>query len=143
MTDQTTSEPVAYALYEKAGKRRGEWVLVTHAVSARDRSVYDVRPLYAHPEPSEAADELEAMRIERDNWRMTAEEAMRAEKRWKECAVEAVEKAAIAIGRQESCVNPKTGTWYSDVREATRDRFRGYARTALLAGQEVCRADAS
>src|SRR5690606_12170543 len=89
MTDQTTSEPVAYALYEKAGKRRGEWVLFTHAVSARDRSVYDVRPLYAHPEPSEAADELEAMRIERDNWRMTAEEAMRAEKRWKDRAVEA------------------------------------------------------
>lgn len=61
----------------------------------------------------------------------------------REPSEESVEKAAIAIGRQESCVNPQTGTWYADVRKVTRDRFRGYARAALLAAQEVRRADAS
>ena len=44
-----------------------------------------------------AADELEAMRIERDNWKLSAEEAERAEKRWKDRAVEAErERDALA-----------------------------------------------
>src|SRR5690606_38177780 len=52
-------------------------------------------------EPSEAADELEAMRIERDNWKLSAEEAMRAEKRWKDRAVEADRQARAAEAEAE------------------------------------------
>ena len=150
MTNQTTAELIEEArLWPRDGVNEGQLInsladawLAEHDAKVRVETLRN----FADSIPGDIDDPRDVADLARgvaDHIEKSESEAREVFEDWlaeqmnREPSEEAVEKAAIAIGRQESCVNPKTGAWYSDVREATRDRFRGYARAALIAAQEV------